>query len=337
VTVEALLGAGQQIPVDIPGGEDAEPILAADGREAGRVLRRRQPVSAVVRLSAEAAATPFPATRLQIRTENIGTGLPLDATRDEALQRGLIAAHSFAALDQGRFVSLLDPPAWAAVAVKKCRNVHTFPVLIGEPDSRNLVLSSPILLYDHPQVAPESPGDLHDAAEIDEILSLRTLTLTEEEKREARATDPRAAAIVDRVEAMPPEIMERLHGAIRSLGPATSNPQPEDVPEPAWWQPGGDAQVSPETDSVVVDGARVSRGSTVRLRPRGRGTDAHDMFLAGRTATVAKVLLDVDGGRYVAVTLDDDPGADLIEAYGRFYQFSPDELELIPDAGGAAT
>ncbi|MBV8995805.1 MAG: hypothetical protein JO287_19360 [Pseudonocardiales bacterium] len=84
------------------------------------------------------------------------------------------------------------------------------------------MLSSPILMdYDYPQVSPESPGDLFDATEIDEILSLRTLTLTDDEKLEARATDPRAAAIIDRVEEFPQEVLERLHGAIRSLRPVT--------------------------------------------------------------------------------------------------------------------
>jgi hypothetical protein len=99
-------------------------------------------------------------------------------------------------------------------------------VLAGEPGTRDLLLSSPILLYDHPRIAPESPGDLHDATEIDEILSLRTLTLTDEEKREARATDPRGAAIVDRVDTMPPEVFSRLHGAIRSLGPVAKSAEP---------------------------------------------------------------------------------------------------------------
>jgi hypothetical protein len=93
-------------------------------------------------------------------------------------------------------------------------------VLIGDPDHRDVMLSSPILMdCDYPQVSPESPGDLFDATEIDEILSLRTLTLTDEEKREARATDPRAAAIIDRVEVIPREVLERLHGAVRSLHP----------------------------------------------------------------------------------------------------------------------
>ena len=93
-------------------------------------------------------------------------------------------------------------------------------MLAGPEGRSDLLLSSPIILADHPQLAPESPTDLFDGTEIDEILSLRTLVLTEEEKAEARATDPRAAAVVDAVDAMPPEIWERLHGAIRTLHPA---------------------------------------------------------------------------------------------------------------------
>ena len=75
-------------------------------------------------------------------------------------------------------------------------------MLAGPPGERDLLLSSPILLYDHPAIAPESPGDLHDGTEIDEILSLRTLTLTDAEKREARATDPRAAGEFSKVRAL---------------------------------------------------------------------------------------------------------------------------------------
>jgi hypothetical protein len=222
----------------------------------------------------------------------------------------------------GVFVSLLDPPAWAHVAAKECTNLHTFPVLAGDNGGRDVVLSSPIIMYDHPGVAPESPGDLHDACEIDEILTLRTLTLTDEEKREARATDPRAKAIVDRADVMPKEVFARLHGAVRSLRPVS-----EDVDAPArWWDPGADDSLSPGSDAVVVDGVRIARGSRVRLHPRSGGTDAHDMFLHGRTARVEAVLLDVDDDRHVAVVLDDDPGADLHQWYGRYHYFAPREL-----------
>jgi hypothetical protein len=157
----------------------------------------------------------------------------------------------------------LEPPTWASEAAKECRNLHTFPVLAGAAGKRDVMLSSPIIMYDHPGVAPESPGDLFDAGEIDEILSLRTLTLTEEEKREARATDPRAKAIVDRVDALPKEVFARLHGAVRSLRPAA-----EQGAAP-WWDPAADRAVSPEDDAVIVDGVRVTRGS--RGPDRGGG------------------------------------------------------------------
>jgi hypothetical protein len=219
-----------------------------------------------------------------------------------------------------------------------------------------VVLSSPITLYDRPEIAPESPGDFFDATEIDELLSLRTLTLTEEEKREARGTDPRAAEIIDRVEAMPPELLERLHGAIRSPGPRRGWDHPESagehrtwrepasVDDPAgvfdtdgrpWWDPGsampesaggGRPTASPETDSVVVAGTVVARGSRVRLCPAGRA-DAQDMFVVGRVAEVEAVLMDVDGGTHLAVILEDDPGADIRREQGRFLYFAPEEVE----------
>jgi hypothetical protein len=309
-------------------GGTTERLVDGHGVEVGRVVRRCEPVSGRLRVSAERADAPFPVHRLRVRAENADDATPVDATRPEALRRAMVAAHCFISVSAGSFLSQLDPPAWASEAAKGCRNVRTFPVLAGPPGCLDLVLSSPIILYDHPRIAPESPGDLHDAAEIDEILSLRTMTLTDDEKREARATDPRAAAIVDRVDTMPPEVMQRLHGAVRSLRPAARRAdEPDAGPTTPWWDPGADASVSPETDPVVVDGVRVAKGSRVRLRPRRRGTDAHDMFLAGRAATVEAVFLDVDGSTHVAVTIEDDPSAELHQWYGRFHYFAPEEVE----------
>jgi hypothetical protein len=247
----------------------------------------------------------------------------------------------------GRFLSLTDPPEWAAPQAAACVNTACWPVLAGPEGCQELVLSSPVILYDHPQIAPESAGDLFDATEIDEILTLRTMALTDEEKREARATDPRSAALLDRVNHLPPEMLERLHGAIRYLGPTATAAGSAGTPvppgglaptevgaEPAapltpWWDPGADASVSPETDYVLIGGARVARGSAVLMRPGTRGADAQDLFLAGRTATVQAVFTDVDGNVHLAVTPDGDPAADLQQAHGRFLYFAPDEIEPI--------
>lgn len=299
-TVAELRSAPLLVEVQFPAGEDVE--LLPGG--AGRIVRSCEKISASVRLSVTDADAPFELAKLSVRTENCDVGTPADVSRPEALRASMIGTHTMLGVDTGAFLSLLDPPEWAAPATKGCRNVHTYPVLGGEPGERRLMLSSPILLYDYPAVSPESPGDLFDAAEIDEILSLRTGTLTDEEKWEARATDPRAAAIIDRVDAMPREIMDRLHGAIRTLRPHRE----------------------PEPNSVTVAGVRIAKGSRVRLRPRPHGADAHDMFLADRLAVVEDVLINMENQYQIAVTLADDPGADLHEWHRRFYYFSPDEV-----------
>ena len=263
----AALGDREHVEIiALPGAEEIEPLGdTAEGRS-GRVVRTRWPLSARVRLSISDARTPFPLRRLRVDVENTVPHEPADAPRAEVLRRCLVATHCLLAVTDGVFLSLLDPPAWAWEAAKECANLHTFPVLAGADAGRGVVLSSPIIMYDHPGVAPESPGDLFDAGEIDEILSLRTLTLTDEEKREARATDPRAKAIVDRVDALPREVFARLHGAVRSLRRAgepagDALPDRPPVPRPAvpWWDPGAESSVSPNDDAVVIEGS-ASRG-----------------------------------------------------------------------------
>jgi hypothetical protein len=177
-----------------------------------------------------------------------------------------------------------------AAAAAACVNEGLWPVLVGQPGGRALVLASPIILSDYPDVAPGRPGDLCDATEIDEILSLRILTLTDDEKRDACATDERARRIIERTDMLPPEIFERLHGAIRQLDAESFFNPPDGVPL------GGDV--------VQVGHVQVARGARVRLRPTRRA-DTMDLFLRGRTATVAGVYRDVEDRAYVAVTIDD--------------------------------
>jgi hypothetical protein len=326
------------------------------------VTRVAAAVEGAVRVTAVALAGPYAgAGRLTVEVANrtpLPEGVSVAADRDEALQGALVAAHTMLALEGGVLLSMTEPPEWASVAVKECRNVGTWPVLVGrEVGSGPVVLSSPIILGDNPEIAPESPGDLYDATEIDEILTLRTMTLTDAEKAEARATDPRAAALIDRVDDLPQEHLDRLHGALRYLKHVTTpggagHPAPHEEPpilhtpgdgllpgpdlgsimNPAtpWWDPGADSSVRPDTDGIVIDGVRVAKGSRVRLRPGNRRTDAQDLFMYGRVATVEAVFFDVDGAQHLGVTLDDDPElADISRQQGRFLYFAPDEVEPV--------
>jgi hypothetical protein len=318
----ALFGDGTATPFGIPGGEEHE--ATADGD----VIRVRRALRGVVTVRATELPGPWQAARLTVGVTNQTAAGLLDS-RAQALPAALVAAHMIITISGGAFVSMTDPPEWAAPAVNECENAGCWPVLAGPPGERNVLLASPIILPDYPEVARESPGELYDGTEIDEILTLRTLALTDEEKDAARATDPRAAALIDRVESLDGAALQRLHGTIRGWQGSPPAEAREDggTGEVPWWDPEADQSVSPSTDSVLVAGQQLARGSLVTLRPGARRADAQDMFLIGRTAVVEAVLLDVDDQPYLAVTLTDDPAADLHAAHGRFLYFSPDEVE----------
>jgi len=320
----ALFGDGVVEEFTIEGGEERE----------DDVVRRREPLAGVVTVRAAEVPGPWRAVKLQVRVENRTDPGSVPQRREDALPTSLVAAHSIITVDGGRFISMTDPPEWARPAVAECRNEGGWPVL-ADPDDR-VVLSSPIILYDHPGLAEQSPGELYDGTEIDEILTLRTLALSDDEKAEVRATDPRAAALLDRVESMDAQTMAQLHGTVRSLRPVPGRPEaltefdvgPVDAaPSVPWWDPDADASVSPDTDSVTIGGQPIARGSLVRLRPGARRADAQDMFLIGRLAEVQAVLHDVEDHPYLAVSLAGQPDEDLRIAHGRFLYFSTDEVE----------
>ncbi|OBF37762.1 hypothetical protein A5724_11400 [Mycobacterium sp. ACS1612] len=309
-----LTSLPRTVDISVPAGTDIENV---DG---GRLVRTRRALHGQLDVSAEVDGDLM---RLSLTVRN--TAAPA-ADKDDAIATSLIGTHLLVAVTGGEFVSLLEPPDSAAAAAARCRHHRCFPVLAGPPGTRDLVLVSPIILYDHPEIAEQSKGALYDSTEIDEILTLRVMTMTDEEKAQARATDPRAAQIIDRCDAMSPEAMLDLHGVLRD--PHGLIPEvPADVD---WWDPKADTAVRPDFDAIVVNGRRVSRGSRVRLHP-SRRADAQDLFYADRVARVTSVHEDVDGDRHVGVVLEDDPAADLHDAYGRYLYFAPDEVEPLDE------
>ncbi len=349
------LADGVTYPVQVDAGEEVEE-LHDGGQLVGRLVRSRWRVSGAVTLTARPGADPR-LVKVGVRVDNRTGWSPSEEpgwpARDVAARYSFVGTHLLMTASGTRFVSLLDGPDWADADTASCTQHRCWPVMIAADDGTDAVLVSPIVLGDHPSIAPESAGDLFDATEIDEILTLRVMTMTEEEKAEARGTDPRAAAILARCDAMTDEALGLLHGARRSADPERAREdgsglspdlspdlatdpfpvwsEPSEVPDTIdddvpWWDEGQDARAQPEVDAVLVDGVPVAKGSRVVLRP-SRRADAQDLFLAGQTAIVSRVYFDVDGGRHVAVVLEDDPGRDLYDTTGRFYYFAPDEVE----------
>ncbi len=299
------VAAHDVVAIDLPAAGHPTDLTPTDR---GATARSSEALTGTIDVHATPAGDGL--HRLRVAVSNTTPWTP----GDDAPARSLIGVHVVVAVDGGTVLSATDPPPEHGTSTVEHRGHRLWTVLVGRPHRSPLALAAPVILDDLPAVAPESPVDFHDGLEIDELLSLRVLTMTDAERAEARATDARAAAIVDRVDALTPDDLARLHGVVRP---------PPDAP---WWDPAADARVDPDTDTVLVAGQRVGRGSTVRLRPRRRA-DAQDMFFAGRRATVAAIVHDVDGAVHVAVTVDDDPAADLLDATGRFHYFAPDEVE----------
>ncbi len=214
--LSSLVVQPMEWPFRLSAKQDREAVQDQSGLVVGVIVRDKASVAGMIELAAERVQEN--SFRLTARISNISRiDGPGGVSREEALARSLVSAHTILEARDGEFVSLVDPPEKYREPAKACLNVGTWPILVGEEGQRDAMLSSPIILYDYPEIAPESPGDLFDGAEIDEILSLRIMTMTEEEKREMRESDERARQILERTEAMPEEQFMKLHGALRGL------------------------------------------------------------------------------------------------------------------------
>ena len=207
------LGSGLRRQIEIGAGRSQEAVSDSAGRRAGSVVRSWRELRGEVAARVDEACRGL--HRVSVRVANTS---PWDGeSRERALEQTLCSCHVVLRVRGGSFVSMTDPPEAMRSAAEACHSHGTWPVLVGEEGERSMMLSSPIILPDYPQVAPESPGDLFDSTEIDQMLVLNILSLTDEEKREMRDSDPRAREILERTESLSEDELMRLHGAIREM------------------------------------------------------------------------------------------------------------------------
>ena len=200
-------------PIAIDSGSVVEELRDRHGSVVGAIERGWEQLVGVVTATAELVGDGL--YRITVEIENTSTWEHSD--RESSTRRCFASAHVALRVERGSFVSLLDPPPALAEAAATCRGDGLWPVLVGDDGSREAVLASPIILYDYPRIAPESPGDFFDGGEIDQLLILNILTMSDEEKDEMRATDAKAREILERCEALSSSDVQALHGAIRSL------------------------------------------------------------------------------------------------------------------------
>jgi hypothetical protein len=263
----------------------------------------------------------FEGGRLTLRSEILEDGrtrvrccvhnerqVPGGLDRAQALRHSLLSTQLLVEISAGRFLSPLEVDGLS---------LNTYPVLLGERDEQ--LLGTTIVLPDHPQLAPESRGGLFDSTEIEEALLLHVQALSDSEREEIEAADPAVREMIQRAAAATPEEIMGLHGRVTLRDPETTQPpaMPEDLPDPT--------QGESET---IIDGVRFERGGHVILRP-GPDADLHARLVAGRRATIERILIDYDGKVHLGVTIDGDPGQELLRETGRHLFFFPPEVEVI--------
>ena len=284
-----------------PSSRTMEPIYAESGAVRAAIVRRQESLDGRV----EVEVLPLDAGVLKI-TVRVVNQTQLDGSQcddqDAVIMRTFASTHTMLRAKGGEFISLMDPPAEFKAFADQCKNIGTWPVLVGDESQgdRDTVLSSPIILYDYPQIAPESPGTFFDGTEIDEMLALRVLTMTDQEKQEMRGADEFAQRILERTEAAGTDHLLKLHGTLRE---------------------------------VNTGGRQLRVGSSVRIHPKKRA-DAIDMMLDGKIALIEAIEQDAEGCVHLALVLEDDPGKDLGLARqpGHRFFYSLEEVELLQEA-----
>jgi hypothetical protein len=221
-------------------------------------------------------------------------GVPRGLDRRAALRDSLISTHIVVRISAGRFISPLETGH---------ESVNIWPVLASS--AGDTVLGAAIILPDHPRIGPESRGNMFDNTEIEEALVLHVHALSDAEREAASSQDPAVREMVDRALATTPEQIVGLHAGMKPVHGADDNPGEE---------------------RATVDGVTFERGATVVLRP-GTDRDPFDRMLDGRRATLERIYIDYDDRVHLAVTVDDDPGQDLMRETGRYLFFFAHEVQ----------
>jgi len=307
---------GLNVPFAYPKSRHLEPIVKASGEVVGVVIRSQPEVNGLVQLIARQLEGGT--IKLTVRILNQTTMTECELIDPEAvLERTFASAHTILSVEGGEFISSMDPGDEFKTWARSCKNIGTWPVLVGDESKRerSTMLSSPIILYDYPKIAGRSEGNLFDGTEIDEILSLRLQTLTDQEKFEMRHVDERARGVLERIDGLPDDALLKMHGVMRK-----SEEGPVEFDD--------FFGASTRLESVTVAGVQLNAGDRVRICPNARA-DVMDLALAGQIAIIEAVEQDLEKRVHLALVLENDPGRDLgmMRQPGHRFFYGIDEIE----------
>ena len=305
-----------KVPFKFPSSRIIEPLRAKSGQIPGVIVRQLKAIEGTIEIETE------PTTNCTKMTGRVTNDTPMGPAelsgQNGVIERTFASAHIVLSMDDGEFISLLEPAEEFQNVVESCQNIGVWPVLVGDQKSaeRNTMLASPIILYDWPAIAPESAGTLFDGTEIDEILNLRILTMTDEEKREVRNIDAAARKLLERAENLNSEDFLRMHGTLRGVRPLEE-------------QIFGTNQ---RLEGINIGDVHLKPGDRVRIRPKSRA-DIMDIALDGKLAIIEALEEDAEARVHLALVVQDDPGKDLgmLRQPGHRFFYTIDEVEPVKE------
>jgi hypothetical protein len=249
----------------------------------------------------DAERLPDGRDRITVKVENHTPLTEEEATGDrkDALLKSMLSTHLLARTENG--AKIVSPLERGDDGVAGCCQVNTWPVLATPGD--DAILAPTFMLPEHPEIAPESVNDFFDNTEIEEALVLHIQALSEQEREEIAAQDPKVREMLARADATTPQQLMDLHGRVRIEDP-------------------------PGEREVTIDGVTYKRGDKVIVRP-AESNDVYDKMLDGRRATIHRLFMRVDDRLHLGVTIDDDPMQEILGESGRFLFFFSDEVEVL--------
>jgi hypothetical protein len=315
---ELARGPEIKVPFAFPASRTIEPIVDRNQKIAGVIVRRQAAIEGLIEIGAEPVGESVFRLTARILNQSPVPALELEDA-DAVVMRTFASTHTILHVTGGAFLSTIDPPENLSAATAACQNQGTWPVLVGDEkkQERDTMVSSPIILYDYPKIAPESPGDLFDGGEIDEILTLRIQTMTDAEKREMRGIDEQARRILERTEALDEKQLMKMHGLMRDTVAAETE---------SFFNPAS------KPTSFSLGGVSLKAGDRVRVRPKNRA-DIFDMAVAGKIAVIETIEQDAEDKIHLALVMEDDPGKDLgfLRQPGHRFFYGLDEVEPLTE------
>jgi len=229
-TLAELSARPQSRSFTFPASCEIERLQNSDDTSAGAIIRRRRSLAGSIEISALPLSSDCFRVTVRVVNNSVLPGPVGGIDREDAQRQSLASTHAILTLHGGQFISPTDPPVEFQLEASQCRNDGVWPVLVGDPAMRDratyntvlasdTLLASPIILEDFPQIAPQSAGDFFDATEIDEMLALRIMTMTDAEQLAMSGLDRRARDLLARARSLGPSQLATLHGAGRMLQP----------------------------------------------------------------------------------------------------------------------